>query len=190
MCLDFRSLNLVTVKDAYPLPRTDACLHAMSGSVWFSTFDLRSSYHQVPIDPQDADKTAFICREGSYRFLTMPVGLCNAGATFQRLMDGLTFEVAFCYLDELIVFSRTTEDHPERLHLVLTRLKAAGLKLKPSKCHLSQTSVEFLGHIISAGQIAVNPPRQDSCSGRLAGTREYARSPGFRRTLQLLSEIY
>ena len=90
----------------------------------------------------------------------MPMGLCNAGATFQRFMDavmaGLTFEVALCYLDDLIVFSKTIGEHLERLCLVLDRLSAAGLKLKPSKCYLLQTSVEFLGHVVSAGQIAVN----------------------------------
>ena len=91
------------------------------------------------------------------------MGLCNAGATFQRLIDvvmaGLTFEVALCYLDDLIIFSRTIEEHLERLRLVLDRLSGAGLKLKPSKCHLLQKSVEFLGHIVSAGQIAVNPAK-------------------------------
>ena len=113
--MDYISLNDVTAKDPYPLPRTDACLDAVSGSVWFSTFDLRSSYYQVPVDPRDADKTAFICREGSFRFLTTPMGRCNAGATFQRLMDvvmaGLTFDVALAYLHDCIVYRCTLEEH-------------------------------------------------------------------------------
>jgi len=86
----------VTTKDAYPLPSTDSCLDAMAGAAWFSTLDLRSSYHQVELEHADRDKTTFICRDGAFRFLTMPFGLCNAGATFQRLMDvvmaGLNFE--------------------------------------------------------------------------------------------------
>jgi hypothetical protein len=86
-CIDYRQLNSVTRKDAYPLPRIDACLDAMASARWFSTFDLRASYHQVKVSPLDMDKTAFICPRGMYRFKTMPFGLCNAGATFQRLMD-------------------------------------------------------------------------------------------------------
>ena len=86
-CIDYRQLNSATRKDAYPLPRIDTCLDAMASAQWFSTFDMRSSYHQVQVDPRDIDKTAFICPRGMYRFCTMPFGLCNAGATFQRLMD-------------------------------------------------------------------------------------------------------
>jgi len=86
-CVDYQQLNTATRKDAYPLPRTDMCLDAMYGARWFSTFDLRSSYHQVAMKEEDSDKTAFICREGQFEFKTMPFGLCNVGATFQRLMD-------------------------------------------------------------------------------------------------------
>ena len=160
-CVDYRGLNRITRKDAYPLPRTDTCLDAMSGARWFSTFDLRSSYHQVELEPRDSDKTAFICREGSFRFLTMPFGLCNAGATFQRLMDvvmaGLTFEACLVYLDDIIVYSSTIEQHIDRLAAVLQRLQRAGLKLKPSKCDVLQKSVEFLGHIVSAGAVGPHP---------------------------------
>ena len=81
-CIDYRQLNNVTIKDAYPLPRIDSGLDAMSEAQWFSTFDLRSSYHQVGVALEDRDKTAFICPRGMYRFRTMPFGLCNAGATF------------------------------------------------------------------------------------------------------------
>jgi len=141
-CVDYRQLNDATRKDAYPLPRTDVCLNAMSGSHWFSTFDLRSSYHQVALDPNDVDKTAFITCRGMYRFRTMPFGLCNAGATFQRLMDltltGLNFEVCLAYLDDIIIFSRTPEQHIVRLKQVLERLRRVNLKLKPNKCCLMQ----------------------------------------------------
>ena len=116
------------------------CLDAMSGAQWFSTFDLRSSYHQAAMKPGDADKTAFIRREGQFKFTTIPFGLCNTGATFQRLMDmimaGLAYEVCLVYLDDVIVFSSTVEEHFTRLRLVLSKLRDSGLKLKPSKCSL------------------------------------------------------
>jgi len=86
-CVNYRILNSSTKKDAYPLPRIDVCLDAMSSAKWFSTFDLRSSYHQVRVEPEDMDKTAFICPRGQFRFKTMPFGMSNSGATFQRLMD-------------------------------------------------------------------------------------------------------
>jgi len=86
-CIDYMQLNLSTRKDAYPSPRIDVCLDAMASSKWLSTIDLRSSYYQVQVESEDMDKTAFICPRGQYRFRTMPFGLCNAEATFQRLMD-------------------------------------------------------------------------------------------------------
>jgi hypothetical protein len=162
-CIDYRGLNAVTRKDAYPLPRTDSCLDAMNGAKWFTTFDLRNSYHQLELEPSDADKTAFICREGSFRFLTMPFGLCNAGATFQRLMDmvmaGLNFEICLVYMDDIVIFSKTLEQHVERLRLVLQRLREAGLKLKPSKCDVMRRSVEFLGHLVSDNGIEPHPDK-------------------------------
>jgi len=162
-CIDYRQVNEVTRKDAYPLPRTDACLDAMSGSKLFSTFDLRSGFHQVSMDPNDADKTAFVTRRGMFRFRTMPFGLCNAVATFQRLMDlvlaGLNLDIRLVYFDDIIVFSATPEQHLERLKCVFRRLQEANLKLKPSKCCLMQTEVSFLGHIISGEGISTDPEK-------------------------------
>jgi len=150
-CVDYRNLNDVTKKDAYALPRTDMCLDALAGSVYFITFDMKNSYHQVELEPKDADKTAFICREGMFRFKTMPFGLCNAGATFQRLVDmvlaGVSYEICLAYLDDVVLFSRTIAEHFDRLKVVLSRLQGAGLKLKPSKCFMLQKSVTFLGHL-------------------------------------------
>src|SRR5688572_29016332 len=107
-CIDYRQLNDRTKKDSYPLPRIDECLDALAGGGWFSTLDLRSGYHQVAMDPKDADKTAFVTRRGIFRWKVMPFGLCNAPATFQRLMDivlsGLNFEVCLVYLDDVIIF--------------------------------------------------------------------------------------
>jgi len=149
-CIDFRQLNAVTRKDAYPLPKTDQCFDALAGSCLFSLMDLRSGYHQCALAPEDADKTAFVTRKGRFRFKVLPFGLTNAVATFQRLMDlvlsGLNFEVCLVYVDDVIVFSTTPEQHLERLEMVLKRFQDANLKLKPSKCHLMQAEICFLGH--------------------------------------------
>jgi len=106
-CIDFRQVNHITREDAYPLPSTDQCLDAMNGSCWFSTFDLRSVFHQVALAAEDADKTALFTRRGVYRFRTMPFGLCNAVATFQRLIDlalaVLNFDICLVYLDDIIL---------------------------------------------------------------------------------------
>ena len=162
-CIDYRQLNSVTKKDVYPLPRINDCLDAMATATLFSTFDLRSSYHQVQVAPQDRDKTTFICPRGMYRYRAMPFGLCNAGSTFQRLMDvvmsGLHLDVCLVYLDDIILFSRTVDEHLERLVRVLGRLRSAGLKLKPEKCSLMQRSVSFLGHVVSGEGIATDPKK-------------------------------
>jgi len=156
-------LNSVTLRDSYPLPRVDSCLDAMAQARWFSTFDLRSSYHQLPVRQEDRNKTAFICPRGMYRFKAMPFGLCNAGATFQRLMDivmsGLNLEMCLVYLDDIVVYARTPEEHLERLAVVFERLSQAGLKLKPEKCRFFQRSVQFLGHVISHEGIGTDPEK-------------------------------
>jgi len=161
-CIDYLQLNSVTRKDAYPLPRIDSCLDALANARWFPTFDLRSSYHQVPDAKCDADKTAFMCPRGMYRFKAMPFGLYNAGATFQRLMDivmsGLHFHVCLIYLDDIIVFAGSLEQYLYRLVMVFQRLRTAGLKLKPEKCLLLQKSVSFLGHVVSVQGIATTDP--------------------------------
>jgi hypothetical protein len=114
-CVDYRKLNSCSRMDVYPLPRIDSCLDAMGGARWFSTFDLRSDYHQVLLDEQNADRMTFFTREGTFRFRAMPFGLCAAPATFQRLMDvvmaGLNNEVCLVYLDDIILYSRSLNEH-------------------------------------------------------------------------------
>ena len=126
-CVDYRKLNEVTRKDAYPLPRIETCLDALGGSRYFSTFDLRSGYHQVKMDAADADKTSFVTRKGTFKFKVLPFGLTNAGATFQRVMDvamtGLNFVICLVYLDDIILFSSTVEEHLKRLRRLLTSLR-------------------------------------------------------------------
>jgi len=162
-CVDYRKLNLLTRKDAYPLPRIDRCLDTLSGSVWYSTFDLRSGFHQVAMDPRDVNKTTFICHRGTYRFPKMPFGLCNAPATFQRLMDtvlvGLNYEICLAYLDDIILYSQDLDTHLERLERLLIRLREADLKLKPSKCQLLQKQVHFLGFTVSQQGVGTDPDK-------------------------------
>jgi hypothetical protein len=162
-CVDYRSLNEKTKEDSYPLPRVDECLEALNGASWFTTLDLRSGYHQVAMEPRDADKTAFVTRKGVFRWKVMPFGLCNAPATFQRLVDivlsGLNFEICLVYLDDVIIFADNLEQFLERLEQVLRRLREAKLKLKPRKCRLLRKKVEFLGHIVTPEGVAVDPSK-------------------------------
>jgi len=162
-CVDYRKLYSVTRRDAYPLPRIDECLDALSGSRYFSAFDLRSSYHQVPMDMKDADKITFIVRTGTYRFRRLPFGLCNEGSTFQRVMDlalnGLTFYMCLVYLDDIIVYFTTVEEHLIQLKKLFDRLRIAILKLKPSKCHLLRTKIKFSGHVVSAEEVFTDPSK-------------------------------
>jgi len=162
-CVDFRGLNAVTLKDAYCLPRIDTCLDALTGATLFSTFDLRNSYFQIELNERGRDKTAFVCRNGQFRYKRMPMGLCNSGATFQRLMDvvlsGLEHGMCLAYLDDITVCSRTMEEHFDRLQITLKRLCQAGLKIKPSKTFLIQRSVGFLGHLVSAEGVSAHPDK-------------------------------
>jgi hypothetical protein len=162
-CIDYRRLNLLTYKDNYPLPRIDTCLQSFGGCKFFSTLDLRAGYWQTVIDPRDRDKTAFVTRRGTFRFKVLSFGLANAPALFQRLMDlvlvGLTWETCLVYLDDVIIYARSFDEHVERLAIVFDRLKAANLKLKPSKCHLFQRRVTFLGHVVSESGIEPDPDK-------------------------------
>lgn len=160
-CVDYRLLNAATIKDTYPIPRIDATLDALSGSTWFSTLDLKAGYHQITLSEQDRPKTAFSCSNGLWQWRVMPFGLCNAPATFERLMEtvlsGLHWQSALVYLDDIVVFGRSFEEKLERLREVLRRLRQANLKLNPKKCALFRAEVPFLGHIISAEGVKTDP---------------------------------
>lgn len=165
-CVDYRRLNDVTRKDSYPLPRIEDCLTAMGGASYFTTLDLRAGYWQTAMDERDADKTAFVTRRGVFKFKVLSFGLANAPALFQRLMDyvlsGLTWEACLVYLDDIIIWADSFEEHIRRLSQVLQRLREADLKLKPSKCRLFQRKVGFLGHVISADGIEPDPAKISS----------------------------
>ena len=165
-CVDYRKLNDATIKDAYPLPRIDESLDHLSGAQWFSTLDLCSGYWQVELEPEDKAKTAFVTKRGLFQFNVMPFGLCNAPATFERLMEtvlsGLQWDICLIYLDDIIVIAKTFEEMLKNLQQVFGRLSSAGLKLKAKKCHLLSEKVDFLGHVVSSGGIAIDPKKTDT----------------------------
>ncbi|GBL99944.1 Transposon Ty3-I Gag-Pol polyprotein, partial [Araneus ventricosus] len=134
-CVDYRKLNEITKKDSYPLPRIDDTLDALNGSQWFTTLDLKSGYWQVEVRPEDREKTAFTTGQGLWQFKVMPFGLCNAPATFERLMEtvlrGLSSEACLVYLDDIIIVGQTFEEHLNNLRKVFQRLQKANLKLSP-----------------------------------------------------------
>lgn len=165
-CIDFRKVNAATHRDAYPLPRIDETLDSLANAVLFTTLDLASGYWQVELDESSKEKTAFSTSAGHYEFNVMPFGLTNAPATFQRLMEcvlaGLSPAQCLIYLDDIIVYGTSFEDHLEHLENVLTKLGEAGLKLKPTKCHFAQQQVQYLGYLISEDGVAVDPSKVEA----------------------------
>ena len=155
-CVDYRKLNSVTHKDVYPLPRKDETLDTLGGTQYFTTLDLASSYWQLPLHEEDMHKTAFTTPGTSnslWEFSIMPFGLCRAPASFQRLVEillaGLTWESCLVYLDYIIVFSCTFEEHLGRLGSALSRIRNGSLKMKVKKCAFYAPQVKYLGHVVS-----------------------------------------
>ena len=155
--IDYRHLNSVTKVDTYPLPRIDDLLDQLGKAKYFSTHDLVSGYWQIPVHPDSQEKTAFVTTRGLFEFRVMPFGLCNTPAAFQRLMervlmglnpeDGADFVDA--YIDNVLIFSQTLEEHLHHPSLVLDTVKKADLKLKLPKCKFFRKEVEFLGHLVT-----------------------------------------
>ena len=153
-CVDFCQLNAATVKDAHPLPRIDDLLDALHGARWFSTLDLKSGYWQVPIMERDKEKTEFRTSSGQlYEFNQVPFGFCNAHATFCRLH----WETCLFYLDDIIAFSSTWEEHLARLRQVFERLRHADLKLGTEKCAFAAKEVNYLGHRVTEEGLLPDP---------------------------------
>ena len=160
-CIDLRKLNNRTVKDAYALPRIENSLDSLNGAMWFTSLDLKSGYWQVEMDEESQPYTAFTVGPlGFYECCRMPFGLCNAPATFQRLMESclgdLHLQQCIIYLDDIIIFSKTPEEHLGRLRNVFQKLREAGLKLKPSKCEFFKQEIKYLGHVVSKDGIATD----------------------------------
>eukprot|EP01018_Ginkgo_biloba_P018972 Gb_14590 [translate_table: standard] len=163
MCVNYRALNKVTIKEKYPLPRIDDILDTMKGATVFSKIDLRSGYHQIRIHPKDIEKTTFITRDGHYEYLVMRFGLTYAPATFMRLMNNVLrpflgkFVVLF--LDDIMIFSKSVDEHKEHLKQVLDVLRREKLYAKFFKCDFFKEKVEYLEHIVSIEGIVVDPKK-------------------------------
>ena len=162
-CVDYRKTNQLIKKDKFPLPKIHTCLDTLNGCRCFSSCDLRQGYWQTVVDERDRDKTAFVTRKGQWRFKVLSFGLCNAPSQFARTMElilsGLTYDVCLVYLDDILVFSKTFDEHCERLATIFDRLERHTLKLKATKCHLFQRRVTFLGHAMSDRGIECDPDK-------------------------------
>ena len=163
MCVDYRGLNDITVKNTFPIPRIDDLHDQLANAKFFTKLDLFTGYHQIPVKPSDQYKTAFISRYGTYEFKVMPFGLSNAPATFQTAMHSLFHDIldtfVIVYLDDILIYSPSLESHKYHLDIVLNRLATHKWYCKLSKCTFAQTSVEYLGHIISNGTTAIDPSK-------------------------------
>lgn len=160
-CADYRKINSITKKDAYPLPRIDESLDALSGAKYFCTADMASSFHQVSVKQEDREKTAFITHKGLFQFKHMPFGLANSPKTFERLMElvmsGLQWEKCLVYLDDVIIFGKTFTQTLENLVSVFDRFRSANLELKPKKCAFFKDEIKYLGHIVSEFGVQCDP---------------------------------
>lgn len=165
-CVDYRKLNEVTIKDAYPLPRVDDCLDSLANSKWFSSMDLNSGFWQVGMAEDHKEKTAFSTSLGLFHFKVMPFGLCNSPSTLSRLLEdvlrGLQWEECLLYMDDIIVPGSTFAEALQRLENIFERLRDANFKLKPSKCNLFQKSVKFLGHVVSEEGVQTDPDKTEA----------------------------
>ncbi len=160
-CVDYRKLNAVTVRTSYPLPRIQDILERLRDAAYYTSMDLVSGYYQHPLFAADRSKTAFITRSGVYVFKVLPMGLCNAPSTFQRGMDmvlkDLVGKCCFVYLDDVIVFSRSFEEHLQHLEAVLVRFAEFNLQMKLNKCKFARKEILFLGHVVSGEGTKPNP---------------------------------
>jgi hypothetical protein len=156
-------LNAVTIKNKYPLPRIDILFDQLAGAKVFSKVDLRSGYHQIKIHPKDVTKTAFSTRYGFYEYLVMSFGLTNAPAHFMYLMNSVLMleldKFVVVFIDDILIYSKSEEEHAQRLRVILQRLRDHQLYAKFSKCAFWLREVPFLGHVISAEGIVVDPSK-------------------------------
>jgi hypothetical protein len=165
MCVDYRALNKITVKNRYPLPRIDDLLDQLKNVVYFTKLDLRSGYHQIRVAEQDAWKTAFKTKQGLFEWLVMSFGLCNAPTTFMCVMNDVfrpfLDDFVIVYLDDILIFSGTWDEHVRHVKQVLDTLQREKLYVKLSKCEFGKTALVYLGHIVGGGQLKIDPSKID-----------------------------
>ena len=157
ICVDYRAINACTLPDPYLMPLIEEILDTLAPARFISKIDLNKGFHQIPVKPEDAEKTAFCTPWGKFQFVVMPFGVRNGPATFQRLMDRLLhqdLDIARVYIDDIAVFSSSWEAHCVDLARVLSRLRQAGLTANVAKCQWGQTACEFLGHIVGKGKVS------------------------------------
>ena len=163
LCIDYRELNKLTIKNKYPLPRIDDLFDQLKGANYFSKIDLRSGYHQLKIKPEDIPKTAFRTRYGHYEFLVMAFGLTNAPAAFMDLMNRVfkkyLDKFVIVFIDDILIYSKSEGEHAEHLRIVLGILRKEKLYAKFTKCEFWLREVQFLGHIVSSEGIRVDPAK-------------------------------
>ena len=163
LVIDYRKLNSNVIPISYPLPHLETSLQSLGGNRYFSTLDLISGYHQIPLRCEDTHKTAFTTGRGLYEFLRLPFGLITSGSamqfTMQRILSGLNNKICMVYIDDIVVFGKDIHEHDKNLNLVLNRLLEHGFKLNVKKCVFRKTSVECLGHIVSQYGIKPNPSK-------------------------------
>ena len=209
-CVDYRELNSVTKVDMFPLPRIDDLLDQLGESRYFLTLDLASGFWQIPVHPNSREKTAFVTPNGLFEFRVMPFGLCNSPAVFQHLMQQVLMGLnppeapgfVSVYIDDVLVFSKTLQEHLSHLKLVIQRLQEVGLKLKPEKCKYACKQLEYLGHVISSSGLKPNhkltaavcdfpTPRNVKEVRRFLGLTSYYRKfiPGFARVAEPLHRL-
>jgi reverse transcriptase-like protein len=163
LCVDYRGLNKVTVKNRYPLPLISEIMDRVNGAKWLSKFDLKDAYHRIRIKPGDEWKTAFRTRYGHFEYLVVPFGLTNAPAAFQayinHVLRGLVDDFCIVYLDDILIFSKTEEERTDHLRQICERLRQAELYAKLPKCQFYKKEMEFLGFIITPEGIKMDPQR-------------------------------
>ena len=160
-CIDYRKLNAHTITDAHPLPRIDELLEKFRKGKWFTSMDLAAGYWQVEMDEKDREKTAFTCHYGLYEFNVMPFGLKNAPPTFQRLMNKVfkdyLDDFVIVYIDDILIYSKTYEEHLKHIRMVFDKLKEANLAIKLKKCKFCVPNIEFLGHVVGRDGLKPDP---------------------------------
>ena len=183
MCVDYRRLNAVTIKDKYPLPNITDTIDELNGAAYFTSLDLFSGYWQLGLHEEDKHKTAFICELGQFEFNRLPFGLVNSPSIFQRTMNKLFKSVlhqfVLCYVDDAIIYSRTIKEHLEHLRIVLQILQDAKLRLNLAKCSFCQTQLHYLGHVVS-GQ-GVSPGEE-----KVKAIRDYPTPTGVKEAQSFL----